>query len=81
MLNVQLNYEDTKRIIRGRHSKDAHNGNRKKDTKTKTMIDITLHETIDRVIQTPQNNGGKRMCFGPVSCSCSSSSPYRGNGK
>jgi hypothetical protein len=45
------------------------------------MIDITLNETIDRVMQTPQNNGGKRMCFGSVSCSCSSSSPYRGNGK
>ena len=28
------------------------------------MIDITLHETIDRIIQTPQNNGGKRMSFG-----------------
>jgi hypothetical protein len=45
------------------------------------MIDITLHELIDRVIQTPQNNGVKGICFGPVSCSCSSSSPYRGNGK
>ena len=32
---LQLNYEDTKRIIRGRHSKDAHNGNRKKTQRQK----------------------------------------------
>jgi len=45
------------------------------------MIDITLHKTIDRVMRTPQNNGDKRMCFGPVSCSWSSSDLYRDNGK
>ena len=39
------------------------------------MIDITLHEIIDRVTT------GVDMCFGLVRCSCSSSSPYRDNGK
>jgi len=35
MLNVQYNYEEPKGIIRGRISKDAHNGNRKKTQRQK----------------------------------------------
>ena len=51
MLNWRSNDKDTQRIIRGRNSKEAHNGNRKKNTTTKTMIDVTLHKTIDRVMR------------------------------
>jgi hypothetical protein len=54
---VHEEFEDTKRVIRIRKSKDRkHNGQWKRDKKINKDLQNTTHKTKDRITRTPLNH-------------------------
>jgi hypothetical protein len=75
---MQEEFEDNKRVIRIRNSKNRqHNGQKEKGQKDKQRSTKHIHKTKDRVTRTPLKTRDELRCSGRVSCSCPTSGTRR----
>ena len=75
---MQDEFEDNKRVIRIRNSKNRqHNGQKEKGQKDKQRSTKHIHKTKDRVTRTPLKTRDELRCSGRVSSSCPTSGTRR----
>jgi hypothetical protein len=75
---MQEEFEDNKRVIRIRNSKNRqHNGQKEKGQKDKQRSTKHIHKTKDRVTRTPLKTRDELRCSGRVSSSCPTSGTRR----
>jgi hypothetical protein len=76
MKAMDVEFEDTKRVIRFRKSKKDTQHNGKKYRRTNQDLQNITRKTKDRITRTQLNTGFELGCSGRVSKSCSTSEPW-----